>query len=475
MNKLPESQETQNPHLVEEKDPGWQVKLGSEVLLPTSDQKAHDSALNKLRIRMGTLLKIDNVSFLLGAGCSIAAGGPTLKRIPLSVEKHILTKGTTDGKHESWLGLFYKIVGMMGKREYDMTSRMGVMAKHVIAEDKSNSQITSQASKDEIPINLEDFLCYLHEAFLAIENKKACLYLCDLGKTEILASDLEVLIDSLTEGLALTCNLPIEGKQNFVESHAKLIKKILTRPLNLRRVNLFTLNYDTLIEQACDAEGVVVLDGFVGTMRRVFRPESYDQDLYFPAQTTEGRVHRLDRVLHLYKLHGSINWHHTAHSDWSNPYGLYASYDNESCTDNNILIFPTPLKSFQTLGMPYSELLRRFAVAVVQPQSVLFVIGYGFGDAHVNAIITQAMAVPSFNLIIIGLDPICQYVDLLDKRNDERVCIIKGQELGTFEGFVTNILPDLQDEKIMSEVIETYKRLRELSIPDEKAGEDCAK
>ena len=54
-------------------------------------------------------------------------------------------------------------------------------------------------------------------------------------------------------------------------------------------MNIFTLNYDTLIEQAADAEGVVLLDGFVGTQRRIFRPESYQQDLYFPAETTEGR------------------------------------------------------------------------------------------------------------------------------------------------------------------------------------------
>ena len=47
---------------------------------------------------------------------------------------------------------------------------------------------------------------------------------------------------------------------NYVGRSCCLIKKILTRPLNLRRANLFTLNYDTLIEKAADAEGAVLLN-----------------------------------------------------------------------------------------------------------------------------------------------------------------------------------------------------------------------
>jgi hypothetical protein len=142
---------------------------------------------------------------------------------------------------------------------------------------------------------------------------------------------------------------------------------VLTRPLNLKRANIFTLNYDTLVEQAADAEAVVAVDGFVGSVRRTFRPESYDHDLYFPAETTEGRVHRLDRVLHLYKLHGSVTW--TAEEpSWENPYGIRAHTD-EMPDDQPVLIYPTPAKWGEALGMPYAELLRRFAAAVVRPQS----------------------------------------------------------------------------------------------------------
>jgi hypothetical protein len=235
------------------------------------------------------------------------------------------------------------------------------------------------------------------------------------------------------------------------------LRKVLTRPLNLKRANIFTLNYDALVEKAADAIGVVLFDGFVGTVRRVFRPESYDHDLYFPAETTEGRVHRLDRVFHLFKLHGSITWRAQA-PDWDNPYGVSAT--GTSAAEDAPLIYPTPTKYGETLGMPYAELFRRFASAVVRPQSTLLVIGYGFGDEHVNAIIRHALAIPSFTLVVV--DPSPPAPDpagtFLAKRY-RRLWLLAGDSFGRFSTFVDSALPDLRDEEILRRVMETHRSL----------------
>ena len=195
----------------------------------------------------------------------------------------------------------------------------------------------------------------------------------------------------------------------------------------------------------------------MGSQRRVFRPESYEQDIYFPAETTEGRVHRFDRVLHLYKLHGSITW--TANEpDIDNPYGIQSGVFDPNGTQP-LLIYPTPAKYGDTLGLPYSELFRRFANALVRPQSVLFVIGYGFGDEHVNAIIRQALAVPSFTLVIVDPSPRNTFVTKLREQKDRRIWIAEGPALGAFKGFVDNVLPDLRDEEIRKKVLATQNAL----------------
>jgi len=107
---------------------------------------------------------------------------------------------------------------------------------------------------------------------------------------------------------------------------------------------------------------------------------------------------------------------------------------------------------------------RRFAASVVRPQSTLFVIGYGFGDDHVNAIIRQALAVPSFTLVVV--DPFAPAADAsgsflarLRAQRDRRAWIISGESLGRFPAFAANVLPDLRDEEILRKVIATHQSL----------------
>jgi len=412
--------------------------------------------LKEMRVRIGTLLKTDNVSFLFGAGTSISAGGFSLANIPKQIEEDLLRKVNEKQKKEkkeddevpSWIELFYRTVSAIKTDSFSFEDRKRLFVPE------------SEGDYKEIPINLEDYLSHLHMwlASMGVTGNSMVLSFSDASECSIGKSDLDRLIKEITQSLSALLDLPKPDKDDALKSHRRFIKKVLTRPLNLRRANLFTLNYDTLLEQAADAEGAVLVDGFVGTLRRVFRPESYDLDFYFPAQTTEGRVHRFDRALHLYKLHGSITWHR-CDQNWENPYGLYATFFNQDCQKDDVLIYPSPLKYGQALGLPYSELFRRFGNAIVQPQSVLFTMGYGFGDEHVNALIRQALAIPSFTLVIVDPDPNNYFVSELEALEDERVWIVKGWDLGTFENFVQKLLPDLREEEIYAKVMSTFMAL----------------
>ena len=429
---------------------GLIADLSSEVAeIKTKAETLLHERLKETRVRIGTLLKTDNVSFLIGAGASLDAGGVGLASIPLALEASLHTKAQ-DGGHGDFadsLRLFYDSVSALTGMELDLDQRRAALQGDL-------------ATLPRIGINLEDYLSVLHTWRAGMRDiaSGTTLALANDGALVASKTALDALINELTLSLVTLVDLPAQGKEGALKTHRRFVKKILTRPLNLRRVNMFTLNYDTLIESAADAEGSVLVDGFVGTLRRIFRPESYDLDFYFPAQTTEGRVHRFDRALHLYKLHGSITWHRCP-ADWQNPYGLYATFFNQAAPEDDVLIYPTPLKYGQALGLPYSELFRRFAGAIAQPQSVLFVIGYGFGDEHVNALIRQALVIPSFTLVVVDPDATSDFVSHLKQLGDERVWLVGGLKLGTFEHLVEKLLPDLREEEIALKVMKTYRTL----------------
>ena len=460
----------------------YRIKIGRKILIERqslcsenaeglANQGSGDDDLQKVlkdtRVRIGTMLKMDNVSFLIGAGASLDAGGVLLGRIPKDLEFQLISEVSsrkTDEKLPDWFFLFYETLFFLLNREFDETLLI------------DNEFFYHDQNEKGIEINLESYLSHLHMWLASLQGTTHHLSLTktDCPRTlELSRSVLQTLIKKVTSGLVELLDLPkvekMSNQKDPLLPHRSFIKKILNRPLNLRRVNLFTLNYDTLLEQGADAEGAVLVDGFVGNLRRVFRPESFNLDFYFPAQTTEGKVHRYDRALHLYKLHGSLNWHKTG-AGWDNPYGLYSSFYCQKCPDDDVMIYPTPLKYGQALGLPYSELFRKFGNAVVQSQSVLFVTGYGFGDEHVNAIIRQALAIPSFTLIVIDPDPSSDFFEQLKGLDDERVWLITGWKLGTFSSFVSQLLPDLCEEEIDSKVIRTVQALSNSAKSNEPSG-----
>ena len=455
--------------------PGDRFEIGGEELLPpvravsaSCEPDTHDESdfarsweenRKDVRVRVGTLLKTETVSFLLGAGASVDCGGELIGSVPLSVERDLCSKGITGTERfrmRGWLRVFYLGIRCASGKISTPVTRSRILARW--------NQLNAKGVKP-IEVSFERVLETLHRWRAALPDAEHRLRVDSVPRIDVKGSDLTSCLHHATRSLAATCQLPTPEKRAGIATYRTLVRKLLTRPLNLKRVNIFTLNYDTLVEQASDATGVVLLDGFVGTQRRVFRPESYEQDLYFPAETTEGHVHRFDRVLHLYKLHGSITWSsHTPSID--DPYGIRSSVFDPS-VESPILIYPTPAKYGETLGLPYSELFRRFGSALVRPQSVLFVVGYGFGDEHVNSIIRQALAVPSFTIVIVDPCPTSAFVNELRKQQDRRVWIAEGPTLGKIAGFVDQVLPDLRDEEIRKKVLETHKAVQEFRSPPE--------
>jgi hypothetical protein len=433
------------------------------------------------QIYISKLLKAENLSFLFGAGPSIPLGGIMIRNIPLKLENRIQESLPKDAKE---IRVFYNILEyLLQKKPFsqpDIEARTKIIHELIFEEDEN------KIKKQEIKIPLEGLLSFFYclRSTLANpskdENKTSGSSTLTLHKgekqIEVSLGVLETLITTIKkEYFALLAGVHEPSNADALSGHRRFLKKILTRPLNLRRPKIFTTNNDLLLEKAMDESSIMYLDGFVGTTRRTFRPESYNYDFYFPSTSTEGRVHRVDQVIHFYKIHGSINW--VRSDDFSeNIYGVETK-DIKAIEKENkyehVMIYPTPLKHEFTLDFPYSDLFRRFADAITQPQSVLITMGYSFCDDHVNRIIYQALTIPSFTLLIVDPDiDNNMEVKRLIELKDSRIHVITGWEIGTFKGFTEKLLPDIKELEVHEKSAQSARRMLKREEPEEESSSD---
>ena len=158
--------------------------------------------------------------------------------------------------------------------------------------------------------------------------------------------------------------------------HIPFLAKLIARDTNLGRTHLFTINYDTLFEQAMEELGIQYFDGFSGRANSRFDPAVYGLDIYYPGDVAEGRVRRFDKFLQFYKLHGSIHWsvdgdgiYRARHTELESyrAYRAAAAAAKATMLQSDAFeaigsfgILPTAQKFTQTLDMPFGHLFRLF-------------------------------------------------------------------------------------------------------------------
>ena len=113
--------------------------------------------------------------------------------------------------------------------------------------------------------------------------------------------ELQWFVDRLRMAIFAECALSLRDTGTAkaaaeIAPQLTFFSKLVARDSNLGRTHLFTLNYDTLFEQALEILGIQYFDGFTGRAEARFDPSVYGLDVYYPGEVAEGRVRRFDRV-----------------------------------------------------------------------------------------------------------------------------------------------------------------------------------
>ncbi|MFM9329086.1 SIR2 family protein [Paenibacillus mesotrionivorans] len=219
-----------------------------------------------------------------------------------------------------------------------------------------------------------------------------------------------------------------------------------SRTATRERLNIFTTNYDRLIEYACDLIGLRVVDRFVGTLTPIFRSSRIDIDMHYNPPGIRGEPRYLEGVVKLTKLHGSLDWHYADKvlQKWPVPFGAPPKYFYDVDDPiKKVMIYPNPAKDVETLQYPYAELFRDFSAALCRPNSAIITYGYGFGDDHINRVIADMLTIPSTHLVIISFDTaggrIPKFVEKVGR--DAQISLLIGNHFGDISNLVKHYLP----------------------------------
>ncbi len=139
-----------------------------------------------------------------------------------------------------------------------------------------------------------------------------------------------------------------------------------------RPVQLFTTNYDLLLEQAMEESSAPYFDGFIGSRKAFFDLGAVEKEDILPARWTR-----------LWKIHGSLNWRLED--------GKRVVRSDDKSGKQSYLIYPSHLKYDQSRKMPYLAMLDRLKAFLLNPSALLFICGYSFADEHINDIICRSL------------------------------------------------------------------------------------
>jgi NAD-dependent SIR2 family protein deacetylase len=138
---------------------------------------------------------------------------------------------------------------------------------------------------------------------------------------------------------------------------------------NDKNIDIFTTNYDLMIEKYFEKKGPIFSDGFAPVDRR-----SYSWDL----------SHYDNKGIRLYKLHGSIDWkrfkadgqiHRVPEHDYTKP-------------EDHVILYPgfkgePEIEPFKTLHAAFSD-------SLLTADQCIF-IGFSFRDEYINRLVSEAV------------------------------------------------------------------------------------
>lgn len=328
--------------------------------------------------------------------------------------------------------------------------------------DKANDSAKKAGRKNG---NLEDQLRIANELLRGLE------ILDDEKANNLREKIVRTLDDFASSILQSETNIAVAEPKKREQAFNTLVTFLMSfasRTGTRDRLNIFTTNYDRLIEAGTELAGLHLLDRFVGNLTPLFRSSRLDLDMHYNPPGIRGEPRYLEGVARFTKLHGSLDWAQVGDdirriglpfgAEKIDPYLQVPGL--KSVTSHQLMIYPNAAKDRETADYPYVELFRDLAAAICRPNSTLVTYGYSFGDEHINRIIRDMLTIPSTHLVIISYsDPLARIMKMYESLGrPSQVSLLIGPELSDLATLTEHFLPKAAIDKTTFRMGELLKR-----------------
>lgn len=220
--------------------------------------------------------------------------------------------------------------------------------------------------------NIEDTLSFVRSLFLVSKGGDV---------RGLSATALQCLEKAICKTIVSKLNVRLPNDETPYHRMCKWMKSIDRKVA----IEIFTTNYDLLMEQALEDSGVPYFDGFVGSRKSFFDLRAVE-DNQIPRHWSR-----------VWKIHGSINWiQETVKTK------TQVHRSSEVNLEASHLIYPSHLKYEESRKMPYLALMDQLNRFIRKKSSFLLISGYSFNDEHVNDTIVNAL-IANPTAMVLGL------------------------------------------------------------------------
>lgn len=256
--------------------------------------------------------------------------------------------------------------------------------------------------------NVENMLSQLRMMLEAVGSKDTLFGLC---KDEI-----KLLEKTVREKIADVVSPKLEEMHRDYP-HRKFARWLL-KTSRASPVEIFTVNYDILIEYALETERIPVFDGFVGCHMPFFHAESVRKKELAPGVNW----------VRLWKMHGSVTWQRI---ETKGRVRIVRGAPNS----NGHMIYPSLEKYRESRQFPYPALTDRLTRFLEQDDALLIVVGFSFGDQHINELLFGALENrPRTHIIALQYKALSEEDELVTRALKRPNLIVCGPERGVIGG-----------------------------------------